>query len=75
MIPAPGQEKETVEITIKNLTRGLLLVPLNSRETLYLASGETSGTVPDFEISRNAKIEKMANRGLIKILRVANEEE
>ncbi len=64
-----------MEIRIKNQTKQLILVPLSSRATLHLAPGETSGAVPDSEISRNAKVEKMANRGLVKILRVASEEE
>ncbi len=64
-----------VKVKVKNQTAQLMLLVRNSRETLYLAPGETSGPIPDSEISRNAKIEKMANRGLIRILRVASEEE
>jgi hypothetical protein len=51
--------------TITNLTRHLLVLPLNSGETLHLAPGETSGAVEDYELVNNAKVDKLMSQGLI----------
>ncbi|HEV2708109.1 MAG TPA: hypothetical protein VGV59_19490 [Pyrinomonadaceae bacterium] len=51
--------------TITNLTRHLLVLPLNSGATLHLAPGETSGTVEDYELVNNAKVDKLMSQGMI----------
>lgn len=51
--------------TIQNRAKHLLVIPLNSGETLHLAPGETSGPVEGFELDRNEKVERLLNDGLI----------
>ncbi len=60
-------------IRIRSLAKQLQLVPLSSRETLHLAPGEVSAPINELEISRNDKVTKLVNRGLIKILSVESE--
>jgi hypothetical protein len=64
-----------VDIKIRNQAKQLLLVPLSSRATLHLAPGEVSAPVNELEISRNDKVAKLVNRGLIKILSVEEEKD
>ena len=51
--------------TITNLTKHLLVLPLNSGATLHLAPGETSNAVEDYELVKNAKVEKLMSQGMI----------
>jgi hypothetical protein len=64
-----------VDIKIRNQAKQLLLVPLSSRATLHLAPGEVSAPINELEISRNDKVAKLVNRGLIKILNVEEEKD
>lgn len=64
-----------MDIKIRNQAKQLLLVPLSSRATLHLAPGEVSAPVNELEISRNDKVAKLVNRGLIKILSVEEEKD
>ncbi len=51
--------------TIKNLSKQLLIIPLNSGESIHLAPGETSRPIEDYEMKDNAKSQKLAKRGLM----------
>lgn len=51
--------------TIRNRAKHLLIIPLNSGESLYLAPGESSGPVESYELDNNAKVEKMLRDNLI----------
>ena len=51
--------------TLTNLSRYLLLVPLNGGETLHLAPGESSGVDP-LEVEQNPRIERLLNDSLLR---------
>jgi hypothetical protein len=50
---------------IKNKTRQLMTVTLNSGETLHLAPGEMSQPLSEIETANNAKIQRLSNEGMI----------
>jgi hypothetical protein len=50
---------------IKNKTKQLLTLTLNSGETLHLAPGEVSHTLSEIETANNAKIQRLSNEGMI----------
>ncbi|HEX8719724.1 MAG TPA: hypothetical protein VF736_03705 [Pyrinomonadaceae bacterium] len=50
---------------IQNRARHLLVLPLNSGETLHLAPGETSPPVEEYELDKNAKVERLMQDGLV----------
>jgi hypothetical protein len=51
---------------ITNISKRLLIVPLNSGETLHLAPGETSADpLVDYELDNNDKVDKMVSNNLI----------
>jgi predicted transcriptional regulator len=51
--------------TIQNRANHLLVIPLNSGETLHLAPGETSPSIESFELEKNEKVERLLSEGLI----------
>jgi hypothetical protein len=59
--PSPKEEGKKVEITLTNRSPYLMIVTLNSGETLHLASGQSSGPMDDLEVNGNAKVEKLVN--------------
>jgi len=63
-----------MSLRITNNTNQLLLVPLNSGETIYLAPGESSDPVDEVETKDNQKIEKMSRGGLIEVAPVDDQE-
>lgn len=56
---------------IQNRARHLLVLPLNSGETLHLAPGETSPPVEEYELAENAKVERLMQDGLVTATRQA----
>jgi hypothetical protein len=48
-----------------NLGRQLLVVPLNSGETIHLAPGESTDAVEDYELNHNPKVEKLIRENLL----------
>lgn len=54
---------------ITNHSKQLLIVPLNSGNTLHLAPGESSQEFPDYELADNSKVDKMTNLGLARVSR------
>lgn len=48
-----------------NLGRQLLVVPLNSGETIHLAPGEFSDAIEDYELDHNSKVEKLIRENLL----------
>jgi hypothetical protein len=52
---------------IQNRAKHLLVLPLNSGETLHLAPGETSSPVEDFEITNNERVDRLSTEGLIAV--------
>jgi hypothetical protein len=51
---------------VTNISKSLLIVPLNSGETLHLAPGETSADpLGDYELDGNEKFEKMLSNNLL----------
>ncbi len=51
--------------TITNRARHLLVLPLNSGETVHLAPGETSPPIEDYELAKNSKVERLMQDGII----------
>jgi len=58
-------------MTLTNLDKTLLILALNSGNTLYLAPGESSAPVDDIELNGNRKAEKLAKNGLLKLTAVS----
>jgi hypothetical protein len=54
-----------MSLKIKNKTRQLMTVTLNSGETLHLAPGEVSQPLSEIETANNAKIQRLSNEGMI----------
>lgn len=54
-------------VTIKNLTADPMWLSFNSGDTKRLSPGQTSGEIPDVEVTNHSKIEKMARQRLIVI--------
>jgi hypothetical protein len=61
------KEDWKVEITLKNRSPYLMIVPLNSGRTLHLAPDQTSEPIDDLEVNGNAKVEKLSNSGQLSI--------
>ncbi len=60
--------------TIKNLDKQLLIIPLNSGRCVYLAPGETSAPIDDYEVVDNPKITKLAKASLIALSQASTAE-
>ena len=54
-----------MSLIIKNKTRQLLTVTLNSGDTVHLAPGEPSQPLSEIETANNAKIQRLSNEGMI----------
>ena len=54
-----------MSLIIKNKTRQLLTVTLNSGETVHLAPGEVSRPLREIETANNAKIQRLSNEGMV----------
>jgi len=54
-----------MSVTIKNKTRQLLTLTLNSGETVHLAPGEVSQHLNEIETANNAKIQRLSNEGMV----------
>ncbi|MBL7188283.1 MAG: hypothetical protein ISS70_18315 [Phycisphaerae bacterium] len=52
---------------ITSQAKQLLIIPLNSGKTIYLAPNECSCPVADFEVNDNQKIAKLLKRKMIRI--------
>ncbi|MCK5058542.1 MAG: hypothetical protein KAT34_17940 [Candidatus Aminicenantes bacterium] len=50
---------------IENLTTRLVIIRLNSGQTLFIDPGATSGEIPEVELRNNSKIKKLRDRGVI----------
>ena len=62
-------------VRIRSLTRsGHLLVPLSSGTTVRLSPGQSSGEMPDVEVTDNAKVDKLRLQGLIDVETTETEE-
>lgn len=55
---------------ITNRAKHLLIIPLNSGKTVYLAPDESSSSIEDLEITGNEKVEKLVNTNLIATTKV-----
>jgi hypothetical protein len=51
--------------TITNRAKHLLIIPLNSGESLYLAPGEASDPIEAYELDNNEKVDKLLSNNLI----------
>lgn len=51
--------------TITNRAKMTLIIPLNSGESLYLAPGESSAPVENYELTNNEKVDKLLRDNLI----------
>jgi hypothetical protein len=58
-----------VAVTIRNNTRQLLIVTLNSGMTLHLPVGGVSVPVDDLEVNDNAKVAKLRSAGDLTVRR------
>ncbi|MFX0194759.1 MAG: hypothetical protein ACFFCW_01455 [Candidatus Hodarchaeota archaeon] len=63
-----------IAVHIANRAKYLLIIPLNSGKTIYLAPGESSRPLEYFEISENEKVEKLLKANLVTIRKVSTEE-
>lgn len=52
---------------IVNLTGRLVILRLNSGETLFIDPGTTSTGIPDVELRKNTMIKKLRDRGVINV--------
>ena len=50
---------------IKNVTRRLVILRLNSGRSLFLEPGTTSGEIPGVELVNNTLFKKLLERGII----------
>lgn len=50
---------------IKNVTRRLVILRLNSGRSLFLEPGTTSGEIPGVELVNNTLFQKLLERGII----------
>ena len=56
-----------MEVTIENLTDRLVLLRLNSGETMHLAPGASSAAIATVEIENNAKAAKLQAQNVIAV--------
>jgi len=54
-----------MSVKIRNLSKKLLIVPLNSGKTIQLGPGETSQPVEDREVNGNQKLSQFVQSSLI----------
>ncbi len=57
------------QVTIWNTTSRMVLVPCNSGRNLFIAPRRASPEVPDSEVERNARVEKLLRRKAIVLRR------
>jgi hypothetical protein len=62
-----------IRLIIKNKTRHLLTLTLNSGDTAHLAPGERSRPLSEIETKNNTKIEKLLREGWIEITAVSGQ--
>ena len=53
---------------IANRARQLLILELNSGKSVYLAPGQASDAIEDYETNGNRKFEKLLSNGFIEII-------
>ncbi len=53
------------QVTIWNTTSRMVLVPCNSGRNLFIAPRRASPEVPESEVERNARVEKLLRRKAI----------
>jgi len=63
-----------MSLTIKNKTRQLLTITLNSGATVHLAPGEVSHALSEIETENNTKIQRLSNEGMIETAIVSDKE-
>ncbi|MGA1870569.1 MAG: hypothetical protein ACMUJM_18695 [bacterium] len=54
-----------MSVFIENLTNRLVLLRLNSGQTLHLAPRASSREIPDIEVRKNLKVQKLLDRHII----------
>ena len=52
-------------LKITNRAKHLLIIPLNSGQTIHLAPGESSDAIEDYELEKNERVERLEGEGLI----------
>jgi hypothetical protein len=62
-----------IRLIIKNKTRRLLTLTLNSGDTVHLAPGERSRPLSEIETKNNTKIERLSREGLIETTAVSGQ--
>jgi len=68
LIRAEGSPKEAMmTVTIANVSRQLVVVPLNSGETVHLAPKEVSSPIDDLEVQHNAGVDKLVREHFIRV--------
>lgn len=56
-----------MSIKIENKTNRLVILRLNSGQTLFIDPGTFSGEIGDKEISNNTMVKKLVDRGVIAV--------
>ena len=62
-----------MSLMIKNKTRQLMTVTLNSGETLHLAPDEVSQPLSEIETANNVKIQRLSNEGMVETTTVSDQ--
>jgi len=62
-----------IRLIIKNRTRHLLTLTLNSGDTLHLAPGESSRPLSEIETKNNTKTERLLREGWIETTAVSGQ--
>jgi hypothetical protein len=62
-----------MSLIIKNKTKQLLTVTLNSGDTLHLAPGEKSKPLSQIETDNNVKIQRLSNEGMVETTTVSDQ--
>jgi hypothetical protein len=63
-----------MSLRIKNKTKQLMTVTLNSGETLHLAPGEASQPLSEIETANNAKLQRLSKEGMIETAIISDKE-
>jgi hypothetical protein len=67
------RRSRVIRLIIKNRTRRLLTLTLNSGDTVHLAPGEKSRPLSEIETKNNTKIERLSREGCIETTAVSGQ--
>lgn len=62
-----GKGGKTMSVKIENKTNRLVILRLNSGQSLFVGPGAYSGEIPEVELVNNPMFEKLKDRGIITV--------